>query len=72
MDGTSYEKPRTPIMPGVQFWLIMAFVAYVLITLFTLKGLKHAVMIDYEMRVESRLVQIEADHQRLKNLLYME
>ena len=72
MDGTSYEKPRMPTIPGWQFWIITGLVAYALITLFTLKGLKHAVMIDYEMRVESRLIQIEADHQRLKNLLYME
>ena len=71
-EGTSFEKPRTPLTPGIQFWIIMAFVSYVLITLFAFKGIKYAVELNYEMKVESRLTQIELEHKRLVNLLFLE
>ena len=71
-DGTSFEKPKNPLTPGVQFWIIMAFVSYVLITLFMFKGIKHAVELDCEMKFESRMSKIESEHKRLENLLFLE
>ena len=71
-DGTSFEKPKNPLTPGVQFWIIMAFVSYVLITFFAFEGIKYAVELEYEMKVESRLTQIELEHKRLENLLFLE
>ena len=72
MDGTSYEKPRYPKIPHWQFFMALAFLSYFLITFLSFQGIQHAVETEYKMRFEARLNQLETEHKRLKNLLYME